>query len=293
MSEHEHMRAPALLELKLNTKPVPFLLEVFRLCRGLQSVQPPGYLSPREVVRIEARVPGETRYTRDTNINTLSRQDVEKLVERDPFECTLLFHVAWTDQDSTRIHFTFELLDIGGTHPLLVRLLGHSEDLSPFAVTLLTRCLTLWDAQLVAVHRDGQRLVDQLLTSSESPNVIERRLRMQFAEAIPGYIQEHERVSQQVRASPAATRAEAITTKRSRKIREGTAADLEQLKTLFEAKKQGARSSLTWSRACDEAGTTSKTAGVYLQDIKAQWIAMDKARRKPKSPKPRKRRGRK
>ncbi len=78
-----------------------------------------------------------------------------------------------------------------------------------------------------------------------------------------------------------------------RKIREGTAEDLERLKALFEAKKHGTRRNLSWSRACDEAGTTVKTAGVYLPDIKAQWIAMDKAQRQQKSTQPRKRPGRK
>jgi hypothetical protein len=114
---------------------------------------------------------------------------------------------------------------------------------------------------------------------------------LQLTDAIPEYMQGYERVSPQDHVSPAPSSAKAITTKPPRKIREGTTADLERLKALFEAKKQGTRSNLTWSRACDEAGTTAKTAGVYLPDLKAQWIAMDRAQHKPKSPKSRKRRG--
>jgi hypothetical protein len=121
------MRATPFLELKLNATPVPFLLEVFRLCDLHMSASQP----PQAVVRVEARLPDQPRRTRDRNINTLSRQDIEQFIEGGASAWTLIFHIALDDQATWKSLFEFELLDVGGDQPLLVSILGLLHDTHP------------------------------------------------------------------------------------------------------------------------------------------------------------------
>src|SRR6266498_2588690 len=144
-NKRERMRATPFLELKLNTTPLPFLLEVFRLCGLHMTASQP----PQKVVRVEVRLPGQPFSTRDRNIRVLSRQELEKFTGNDSSEWTLLFHTPIDDEATWKSLFEFELLDVGGDLPLLVSLVGYSDGLDSFATTFVTRCLTLWDAKLV------------------------------------------------------------------------------------------------------------------------------------------------
>jgi hypothetical protein len=162
------MRATPFLELKLNATPVPFLLEVFRLCDAYVIASQP----PHNVVRVEARLPNQPRRTRDRNINDLSRQDVEQFTGGGASEWTLRFHIAIDDEATWKRLFEFELLDVGGTLPLLVRLLGYTDGLDSFATSFITRCLTLWDAKFVHIRPDAQGFVKRLLEASGLPAIV-------------------------------------------------------------------------------------------------------------------------
>jgi hypothetical protein len=293
------MRVTPFLELKLNATPVAFLLEVFRLCDLYMSASKP----PQNVVQVEVRLPDQPRFTRDRNIKTLSRQELEKFTGSGSSAWTLLFHVPIDDEATWKNLFEFELIDIGGDLPLLISLLGFTHELHAFATTFVARCLTLWDAKFVHIHRDAEGFVEKLIQSLGRQIVDYNKVLVQAAASAQRESQEKDRELQSTEpwqetpnavdglTSPVTRPAGA--TQPPRKIREGTAENLERLKALFEEKKQGTRRNLSWSRACEEAGTTVKTAGVYLPDIKAQWITMDKAQNKRRSTKLRKRPGRK
>jgi hypothetical protein len=142
------------LELKINTDALRFIQELFRLSNAFRQH------SPLQIDYIWLRVEGFESQNRkfdqiDPDISELSRVDLDLLTQPDQAKWTLIFN-TFQYESRWKAHLWFDLQVIGGSHPLLVRMLSSDADFDPLYIELFERCAALWDAQIVSYGRNRE-----------------------------------------------------------------------------------------------------------------------------------------
>lgn len=300
------MATEPFLELKVNTDTLHFALELLRLAGDLRHQIAPAArrveVNASEIKPLICRV-----FLHDVDITQCPRAPLEELNKLDESHWALSMVNAALEHRSSE-SFSFELRSIGGSHPLLVRLIGCSYSLYPLLEQVALRCHALWDGQLVLMRRQSHILYGffQHIDARSSPWL--SLLEQEFFGADYGHqapsVQRTEREQASLLAQPhrapsspseknvdaesdapllmkevGSGQSDQRPARLARQPREETRAKLAKLRELFDDKQAGRHPQLSWNVACQRVNIDLKTAEAYEPQLKAAWQQMDKTKR--------------
>jgi hypothetical protein len=296
------MATKPFLEIKVNTDPAHFALELFRITTELKPREFP-YADRIEVHASEAFPDIRRVFLHNVEITYCPRAPLAELNQLDGSSWTLSVREK---RPIHRVsdHFSFELHTIGGAYPLLIRLFSCSFPLYPLLEHVIARCRTLWDGQLVSVNRQSHVLYGFFQHTDARTSPWLSLLEQEFfgathADKAPSVQRTvREQASLRAQAHRAASsppdvavdapllmkevgsnQSDRLPARPARQPREETREKLAKLRELFAQKQSGERANLSWNFACHTVKLDLKTAEAYEPELKAAWLAMDATKR--------------